>query len=198
MYGNQAEDMDEILKRADLAMYQAKTAGRNAIRFLTRKCALIILAQIALEADIRDGLNKDQFLLYYQAQIGTDGRIGGAEALIRWQHPIRGLILPAEFVSLAGDSGLILPLGNVIMKSPAGSWPLGHPSYPCATSVSLLMLVRASSSRSISLVKCSVLLSRRVQILRIKLELTEGLFVSNVDEIIAKMSALRRIGVIFA
>lgn len=199
LYGKQAEDMDEILKRADLAMYQAKTAGRNAIRFFDAEMRARVLAQIALEADIRDGLNKDQFLLYYQAQIGTDGRISGAEALIRWQHPIRGLILPAEFVSLAEDSGLILPLGNVIMEIACrqlAAWA----SEPSMRDLSLAVNVSARQFLSVNFVGqvLGIIKQTGANPAHLKLELTESLFVSNVDEIIAKMSALRRIGVKFS
>ncbi len=199
LYGKQVEDMDELLKRADLAMYQAKTAGRNAIRFFDADMRARVLAQIALEADIRDGLNKSQFILYYQSQIGIDGRISGAEALIRWQHPVRGLIPPSEFVALAEESGLILPLGSVIMEiacKQLAAWA----SVSLMRDLSLAVNVSARQFLSVNFVGqvIAILEQTGANPARLKLELTESLFVSNVDEIIAKMTALRTIGVSFS
>ena len=199
LYGKQVEDMDELLKRADLAMYQAKTAGRNAIRFFDAEMRARVLAQIALEADIRDGLGKGQFILYYQAQIGVDGQISGAEALMRWQHPVRGLIPPSEFVSLAEESGLILPMGNAIMESACkqlATWA----SQPQMRTLSVAVNVSARQFLSVNFVGqvVAILEQTGANPQNLKLELTESLFVSNVDEIIVKMTALRTIGVSFS
>ncbi|MBK9521092.1 MAG: EAL domain-containing protein [Rhodocyclaceae bacterium] len=199
LFGKQSEDMDELLKRADLAMYQAKAAGRNAIRFFDADMRARVLAQIALEAEVRDGLGKWEFILHYQAQIGIDGKISGAEALMRWQHPKRGLIYPQDFIPLAEESGLILPLGQSIMESACrqlADWA----TVPLLAPLSLAVNVSARQFLAANFVGqvLHALEQTGANPQRLKLELTESLFVSNVDEVIAKMTTLRARGVSFS
>ena len=112
LFDGQLVSTDEHLKRADLAMYQAKAAGRNTLRFLEADMQAVVVRRAALETDLRHSLQNDQFLLYYQAQIDAAGSVTGAEALLRWQHPLRGFTSPAEFIPAAEESGLILPLDD--------------------------------------------------------------------------------------
>ena len=150
----------------------------------------------ALESDLRKALPGNQFLLYYQPQIGADGRIYGAEALLRWTHPERGLVSPADFIPVAEQTGLILPLGH---------WVLGT---ACAQLV--MWAERADSSARTLAVNVSAQQFRQadyvVQVLsvlersganpsRLKLELTESMLVNDMDDIIAKMAALKACGV---
>src|SRR5690606_23924722 len=105
--GDQAT-VGELLKQADLAMYQAKTAGRNTLRFFDPAMQDVVTARAALEEDFRTALANDEFLLHYQPQVNLAGQCVGVEALVRWAHPQRGLVSPAEFIPLAEETGLIL------------------------------------------------------------------------------------------
>ncbi|MFA4970407.1 MAG: diguanylate cyclase, partial [Sulfuritalea sp.] len=117
LFRDQSLSVEELMKRADTAMYQAKAAGRNTLRFFDPDMQAVVTARATLTADLRAAIREGQFLLHYQSQFDSDGRMTGAEALVRWQHPRRGLVFPAEFIPLAEDSGLILPLGHWVLET---------------------------------------------------------------------------------
>src|SRR5690606_10010260 len=104
LFSQQAETVDALLKRADVAMYQAKAAGRNTLQFFDSDLQAARAARTALEAAMRLGRTQNQFRLYYQPQVDGEGRIPGAEALLRWRHPHKGMISPAQFIPLAEQS----------------------------------------------------------------------------------------------
>src|SRR5262249_32147600 len=111
LFSSEDRNVDELLKRADLAMYDAKTAGRNGLRFFDPVMQTMISARAAVEADLRDDLKNERLLLHYQPQVDHNGKLLGAEALARWPHAQRGMVSPSEFIPVAESSGLILPLG---------------------------------------------------------------------------------------
>jgi diguanylate cyclase (GGDEF)-like protein/PAS domain S-box-containing protein len=191
--------VDELLKRADIAMYQAKACGRNAMRFFDPGMQAVVSARAELEADMRHGLLESQFVLHYQAQVLSDGSITGAEVLLRWQHPRRGLVSPMEFIPLAEDTGLITVLGEYVLEAACrqlAAWT----TQPALQQLGLSVNVSAYQFRHPDFVEAALDIIDRsgADPHKLKLELTESLLVANVEEIIAEMSILKARGVGFS
>jgi EAL domain-containing protein (putative c-di-GMP-specific phosphodiesterase class I) len=197
-FGHQIS-IDELLKRADVAMYQAKDAGRNAIRFFDPAMQAGLDARTALLADLRHALPQQQFHLDYQAQVDLQGQVFGAELLLRWRHPQRGLISPAEFIPLAEESNLILGIGYWVMQTACmqiKAWQ----GNPTARHLRLAVNVSARQFRQPDFVQQAKALLHESGInpAQLKLELTESLVLDNVADSIAKMQALKQLGVGFS
>ncbi len=191
--------IDDLMKQADLAMYKAKAAGRNAIRFFDPTLEAAVQERSALEGDLRLALQEQQFLLHYQAQVDADNRCTGAEALIRWQHPQRGMVSPADFIPLAEETGLILPLGHWVMAT-ACAQLAAWASRPEMAELTVAVNVSAHQFQQHDFVEqvLTVLKNTGANPKRLKLELTESLLVANVEDVITKMRILKRIGVGFS
>lgn len=201
LFGDDAKDgrLDEPLKRAELAMYQAKGIGRNAIRFFDPQMQEKVSARVALENDLREAIASAQFVLYYQAQVVGEGRLTGVEALVRWLHPQRGLVSPAEFIPLAEESGLILPLGQWVLEAACAqlaAWAqrpdMAH--LTMAVNVSARQFHQADFVNKVQ----AVLAQTGANPKRLKLELTESLLVDDVQGTISKMNTLKTQGVGFS
>ncbi len=191
--------MDELLKRADLAMYQAKAAGRNTLRFFDPEMQAVVSARAALEVDLREAIAQGQFILHYQAQVVGEGRLTGAEVLVRWQHPERGLVSPVEFIPLAEDTGLILPLGRWVLLTACQQLAMWA-SRPYMSPLTVAVNVSARQFRQPDFVEgvLAIINDTGANPYRLKLELTESLLVDDVEDIIAKMAALKARGVGFS
>ena len=199
LFGDRAESIEEPLKRADLAMYQAKAAGRNALRFYDADMQAAVSQRMSLETDLREALSQDQFRVHYQVQVHRDGRITGAEVLCRWQHPQRGMVPLAEFIPLAEECGVILPLGRWVLETAcrqiqAWSTEPALAQLTLSVNVSARQLTRPDFVDTVM----SILRATGADPRKIKLELTEGVLVSDVDNTIAKMKALKSVGVGFS
>ncbi|WP_338798294.1 EAL domain-containing protein [Acidovorax sp. DW039] len=191
--------VDELLKHADLAMYQAKAAGRNTQRFFDPDMQAAARARSALQADLRRGLQQQELQLHFQPVVDCNGKLQGAEALVRWSHPQRGMVAPAEFIEMAEQTGLILPLGQWVLE---------------AACEQLVAWSRSSLTRALFLsVNVSVRQFRQTDFVdqllealhrtganpeRLKLELTESLLLTDVEDVIARMQQLRDRGVGFS
>jgi diguanylate cyclase (GGDEF)-like protein/PAS domain S-box-containing protein len=199
------ESIDDVIKKADVAMYQAKTAGRNTIRFFDPLMQEMATANLALEKDLRDGLANNEFLLYYQIQV-KDGLkhndtaiITGVEALVRWNHVKRGMVSPAHFIPLAESTGLILQLGQWVLESACAqlvAWQSNPTTalWTMAVNVSALQFAQADFVAKVE----QALTKTGANPALLKLELTESMLVENVDEIIIKMNTIKEYGVSFS
>ncbi len=199
LFSGTALGVDELLKRADVAMYQAKAAGRNTLRFFDPQMQAAVLARAALDTDLRLGLQRDELLLHFQPVVDVAGRVIGYEALLRWQHPQRGMVAPGEFITLAEQSGLILPIGQWVLRQ-ACRQLVAWSRHPATQGLSLAVNVSARQFRQPDFVAGvqSVLDETGADPQQLKLELTESVLISDVEDAIRKMGALRERGVRFA
>ena len=191
--------VDALFKRADLALYQAKATGRNVVRFFDPAMQLAMTARVALEGDMRLGLQERQFVLYYQAQVNAQGQLTGAEVLARWLHPKLGMVPPVQFIRLAEDTGLILPLGHWVLETACtqlAAWAARRETQHLTLSVN----VSARQFHQPGFVQevLDVIPTSGAPANRLKIELTESLLVDDVDDIIVKMSTLKAQGVGFS
>lgn len=191
--------VDELLKRADTAMYQAKQSGRNTLRFFDPTMQAVLEERMALEADLRSALQQQQFRLYYQMQVNHTGRVIGAEVLLRWIHPSHGLVSPIKFIPLAEENGLILPIGQWVLET-ACKQIKAWEADPLTRDLQLAVNVSAGQFHQPDFVeRVSELLNQTAIVpSRLKLELTESMVLDDIADTIAKMYALKQLGVRFS
>ena len=199
MFEGDENEPEELLKRADIAMYQAKANGRNAIRFFDKTIATQLNRQVTLEADLHLALEKGQFLVYYQPQFDTAGRVIGAEALVRWLHPQRGMVSPGEFIPLAEETGLILPLGQWVLEQACAQikkWS----ENPAAADIIVAVNLSAHQIFQSNFVErvSATLKTHGADPLKLQLELTESVLAKNIDDVIEKMNQLVALGITFS
>ena len=199
LLNHQRDSVDEVLKQADMAMYRAKDDGRNTLRFFDPDMQQAVNRRALLETELHNGLRRAQFLLLYQPQVDSQGRVTGAEALVRWQHPVQGMVPPSEFIPLAEESGLILPLGQWVMET-ALRQQARWQQDPLFAHLSLAINVSARQFLQDDFVAQVLALVQQTGAnpAQIKLELTESLLLANVDSVIATMRALKAHGLGFS
>jgi diguanylate cyclase (GGDEF)-like protein/PAS domain S-box-containing protein len=193
------DSVDEVLKQADMAMYRAKDAGRNTLRFFDPDMQQAVNRRALLETELHNGLRQAQFLLLYQPQVDSQGHITGAEALVRWRHPVHGMVSPVEFIPLAEESGLILPLGHWVMETALrqqARWR--HEPHFAHLSLAINVSARQFLQEDFVAQVLALLQSTGADPAQIKLELTESLLLDNVDNVIATMQALKAHGLGFS
>ncbi|WP_229262549.1 bifunctional diguanylate cyclase/phosphodiesterase [Duganella radicis] len=199
LFGAEHHTINDLLRQADMAMYEAKAAGRATFRFFDPHMQVALDASAMLEADLRFALRREELRLYYQPVVDNDGRVTGVEALLRWQHPQRGLIGPGDFIPQAEKSGLIVELGEWVLDAACRQlvqWA------GCADSAHLSMAVNVSARqfRQPAFVDqvLAVLERTGADPRLLKLELTESMLLADMDDVIAKMTTLKAHGVGFA
>jgi diguanylate cyclase (GGDEF)-like protein/PAS domain S-box-containing protein len=193
--GNQIP-VDVLVQHAEMAMYQAKSAGRNSIRFFDPVMQDRVTAHAALENDLRQAIGRNQFHLHYQMQVDNNHRPVGAEALLRWDHPERGLVLPGVFIPIAEESMLILEIGDWVMDNACSQLALWAQS-PETRKLTLAVNVSAKQFAIAGFVDsvADVLKAHQVDPPRLKLELTESVMLEDMDGTVEKMHALKALGV---
>lgn len=199
LFSGHRDSVEELLKQADLAMYQAKAAGRNVVRFFDQGMQAVVNARVALETNLRQALYRNEFVLFYQPQVDSDGYMTGVEALVRWQHPERGVVSPYEFISLAEETGLILPLGHWVLET-ACAQQVAWSTRPALSHLTVSVNISARQFRHPDFTEqvMAVLDQTGADPSKLKLEITESLLLDNVEDIIAKMSRLKAHGVSFS
>ena len=193
------ESVEDLLMHADVAMYQAKSAGRNAIRFFDPAMQTALDERAALEANLHHALEKQQFLLHYQIQVDSLHRPLGAEVLLRWEHPERGLVSPMQFIPLTEETGLIVPIGLWVLQTACAQ--LNAWQHDALTrDLTLAVNVSARQFRQADFVAQvqRILVESGAKPALLKLELTESTVLTNVEDTISKMRELKLLGVSFS
>ncbi|MDP1596741.1 MAG: EAL domain-containing protein [Methylotenera sp.] len=199
LFSDHKQSLDDLLKHADIAMYQAKKSGRNALRFFDPKMQASINTRVALETDLRIALKEKQFKLYFQPQVYHNRQITGAEVLIRWQHPNRGLVSPYDFIPLAEETGLILPIGQWVLETACQqikAWEnnLLTQHLQLAVNVSARQFFQPDFVEQVLL----AIHQTKINPDKLKLELTESLVLDDITDTIDKMHQLQKVGVRFS
>ena len=199
MFHDSGQSVEDLLKRADLAMYQAKAAGRNALCFFEPAMQAVVTQRAELEAELRQGLARGELMVYYQPVVDARGRVTGAEALARWQHSQRGVVPPGEFIPLAERTGLILPLGQWVLETVCRQL-VAWRAVEATRMLTIAVNVSARQFRHpdfVSQVK-GLLDATGADPHLLKLELTESMLLNDVEDVIDKMLEFKQMGLTFS
>jgi diguanylate cyclase (GGDEF)-like protein/PAS domain S-box-containing protein len=196
LFGKAPCSVSELLKQADLAMYQAKSAGRNTVSFFDPEMQALVTANAALAADLRQAWRENQFLIDYQPQVGPDGRMSGVEALLRWDHPERGRVGPDHFIPTAEETSLIIPIGRWVLETACAQlaqWA----KRPERRHLSIAVNVSVRQFRHPDFVDevMQAIAHAGIEPQKLKLELTESLLADGIEVTVAKMGSLKEMGV---
>jgi diguanylate cyclase (GGDEF)-like protein len=195
-FNGQQSDVGELLKQADLAMYQAKSLGRNTLCFFDPNMQATVSANATVSSDLRVALSEQQFVVHYQPQVDRVGVITGVEALVRWQHPQRGLMFPADFIPVAEDTGLILPLGQWVLEKACeqlAAW--ADRAQTANLSIAVNVSVRQFRHPDFVDMVMAAITRTGIRPHKLKLELTESLLADRMEITIDKMGMLKALGV---
>jgi diguanylate cyclase (GGDEF)-like protein len=194
LYPQDGPDVQTLLKNADAAMYRAKSQGRNTFQFYTAEMNELANERLSMEQSLRRAIDRDELLLHYQPRVNLKtGEVDGVEALVRWQHPVRGLVLPDRFVPLAEETGLIVPIGEWVLRTACEQgrdWKRMGFQPVISVNLSARQLWGGGLVRLVGDVISSTGMSEHLE-----LELTESMVMHDAENVIATMQALKAIGV---
>jgi EAL domain-containing protein (putative c-di-GMP-specific phosphodiesterase class I) len=199
LFGVQEEAVVEVLKRADVAMYQSKQAGKDTIRLYDPQVQSALSERVVLSTELNAALAQGQLLLHYQLQTRADGTPVGAECLLRWRHPVRGMVSPVEFIALAEDSGAIIGMGDWVTRQACATlarWAQDENLERLTLSVNVSP--RQFTDADFVLRVEKALLETGANPRRLCLEITEGIVLQDADQVIEKMRRLCDIGLSFS
>lgn len=195
-FPDDGENVEEVMKNADVAMYHAKSEGRNNYQFFTPSMNQANLERLELENDIRAALEKEQFMLHFQPKIDADTLwVVGVEALVRWQHPTKGLIPPGQFIPLAEESGLMLPLGEWILRAACRQLGQWHRQGISGLQISVNLSQRQFRQANLCSMIASIVAQEGFDPKFLELEITESMVMENPAKTIESMRELRNIGI---
>jgi diguanylate cyclase (GGDEF)-like protein/PAS domain S-box-containing protein len=199
LFSEQTTTVDELIKQADTAMYAAKAAGRNTLRFFAPQMQKSMVARIEIENDLHEAIKKEQFVLYYQPIVSCKNKLIGVEALIRWLHPERGIIMPGDFIPIAEASGIILPIGLWVIQNACdqlAKWTC----VPEMAELSMAVNVSVMQFHQTDFVSQILTELKRsgANPLRLNLELTESVLIYDMNDVIDKMTTLKASGISFS
>ncbi|ACT47333.1 EAL domain-containing protein [Methylotenera mobilis] len=199
LFNGHQESSEDLLKHADIAMYQAKKAGRNTLRFFDPLMQETINMRVDLERELKKAIEQKQFELYYQVQMNSAGQPSGAEALIRWRHPERGIISPIQFIPVAEETGLITQIGEWVLNQAClqlQAWQLDQASkdFSLAINVSAKQFLQPDFANQVK----NSIRSFHIDNTKLKLELTESMLIDNIEYVIHTMNTLGEIGIQFS
>ena len=196
IFPGDGQTVDELLKNADTAMYHAKNNGRNGFQFFSREMNVRMLNRLDLQNNLRHALERNEFVLYYQPRVSIADRcITSMEALIRWPHPEKGMIMPDRFISLAEETGLIVPIGEGVIHAAClqiKKWQdEGNPPFPVAVNVSAHQFRRPNFAETVT----TILEETGVNPVFLEIELTESAIMQDVDFTIKMLKAFKSLGI---
>jgi EAL domain-containing protein (putative c-di-GMP-specific phosphodiesterase class I) len=196
MYPGDAQDEQALMKNADIAMYRAKEEGKNTYKFYSAEANIHSFERLALETALRRGLERSEFFLHYQAKLDlSSGEISGVEALVRWQHPDLGIVPPGQFIPLAEETGLIVPLGKWVLRTAcaqAVAWQRdGLPPLRMSVNIS----ARQFADEELLVDIAAALQESGMKSELLELELTESMVMQHPERATALLNALKRTGV---
>ncbi|WBY00635.1 EAL domain-containing protein [Ramlibacter tataouinensis] len=196
LFSRSDRTVSELLKQADLAMYQAKSSGRNAVCFFDPEMQAVVSANAALAADMRQAWRENQFHIEYQPQVDVEGRMIGVEALLRWHHPLRGVVPPEQFISAAEETSLIIPIGRWVLDQACAQIAQWE-QRPGRAHLSIAVNVSVRQFRHPEFVDevMQAIGQSGIQPHKLKLELTESLLADGIEVTVAKMGSLKEMGV---